>query len=164
METANLHHWVIEGQRNPHLGVFQQASSVRRNAHNRVTPAVERQSLAGDRQDSAETPSPQTLADHCHPRQAELLFFRREGTALNRLDTEGSKEIGGDVRGDDPFRLGVAGQVVRTRHHRRKLDRKSTRLNSSHSQISYAVFCLKKKKKKQKKKIYKTKKTKKNQQ
>src|SRR6266478_4006658 len=36
-------------------------------------------------------------------------------------------------------------------------DRKSTRLNSSHSQISYAVFCLKKKKKKQKKK--KTKKT-----
>src|SRR2546427_12934555 len=28
------------------------------------------------------------------------------------------------------------------------IDRKSTRLNSSHSQISYAVFCLKKKKKK----------------
>src|SRR2546430_6661650 len=33
-----------------------------------------------------------------------------------------------------------AGQRVRG-------DRKSTRLNSSHSQISYAVFCLKKKKK-----------------
>src|SRR6516165_5651658 len=31
---------------------------------------------------------------------------------------------------------------------RNELDRKSTRLNSSHSQISYAVFCLKKKKKK----------------
>src|SRR5688572_31805699 len=31
-------------------------------------------------------------------------------------------------------------------------DRKSTRLNSSHSQISYAVFCLKKKKKKKHKK------------
>src|SRR5688572_31469223 len=30
---------------------------------------------------------------------------------------------------------------------RRLRDRKSTRLNSSHSQISYAVFCLKKKKK-----------------
>src|SRR2546427_9758479 len=28
-----------------------------------------------------------------------------------------------------------------------EVDRKSTRLNSSHSQISYAVFCLKKKKK-----------------
>src|SRR5688572_32553599 len=32
-------------------------------------------------------------------------------------------------------------------------DRKSTRLNSSHSQISYAVFCLKKKKNKKNKKI-----------
>src|SRR2546427_7529832 len=31
-------------------------------------------------------------------------------------------------------------------------DRKSTRLNSSHSQISYAVFCLKKKKKTKQKK------------
>src|SRR5438876_11210859 len=31
-------------------------------------------------------------------------------------------------------------------------DRKSTRLNSSHPSISYAVFCLKKKKKKEKKK------------
>src|SRR5206468_8454437 len=31
---------------------------------------------------------------------------------------------------------------------RKMIDRKSTRLNSSHDQISYAVFCLKKKKKK----------------
>src|SRR5688572_32552222 len=36
-------------------------------------------------------------------------------------------------------------------------DRKSTRLNSSHSQISYAVFCLKKKKKKNKEKTSKLK-------
>src|SRR5688572_31394338 len=38
-------------------------------------------------------------------------------------------------------------------HFKRKLirDRKSTRLNSSHSQISYAVFCLKKKKSKKSK-------------
>src|SRR2546426_3852050 len=33
-------------------------------------------------------------------------------------------------------------------HHRTRQDRKSTRLNSSHLVISYAVFCLKKKKKK----------------
>src|SRR5256886_8469764 len=32
------------------------------------------------------------------------------------------------------------------RNHLNAADRKSTRLNSSHSQISYAVFCLKKKK------------------
>src|SRR5688572_31865852 len=36
-------------------------------------------------------------------------------------------------------------------------DRKSTRLNSSHSQISYAVFCLKKKKNKKKLNIITTK-------
>src|SRR5258707_7253896 len=30
-------------------------------------------------------------------------------------------------------------------HHAPQLDRKSTRLNSSHANISYAVFCLKKK-------------------
>src|SRR5215471_20965556 len=40
-------------------------------------------------------------------------------------------------------------------------DRKSTRLNSSHVEISYAVFCLKKKKKKKKKKKIKKKKKKK---
>src|SRR2546430_4348037 len=34
----------------------------------------------------------------------------------------------------------------RTTFHSCPADRKSTRLNSSHSQISYAVFCLKKKK------------------
>src|SRR5688572_32999600 len=41
-----------------------------------------------------------------------------------------------------------AGGLVRPDRRRLPLDRKSTRLNSSHSQISYAVFCLKKKKKK----------------
>src|SRR3989337_3741698 len=44
----------------------------------------------------------------------------------------------------------LAGQSVRRvcRHRRnlRGLDRKSTRLNSSHGSISYAVFCLQKKK------------------
>src|SRR2546427_7810851 len=38
----------------------------------------------------------------------------------------------------------------RPRRRRGGQDRKSTRLNSSHSQISYAVFCLKKKKKRTK--------------
>ena len=40
------------------------------------------------------------------------------------------------------------------------VDRKSTRLNSSHANISYAVFCLKKKKKKKKQKKKKKKRTK----
>src|SRR5438067_7471221 len=40
-------------------------------------------------------------------------------------------------------RTGLDGEQVETR----AIDRKSTRLNSSHVSISYAVFCLKKKKK-----------------
>src|SRR5688572_31313857 len=42
----------------------------------------------------------------------------------------------------------AGGRLVRIRRNREGVvtDRKSTRLNSSHSQISYAVFCLKKKK------------------
>src|SRR2546430_11585874 len=43
-----------------------------------------------------------------------------------------------------PVQLPVRTVAVGTPPER---DRKSTRLNSSHSQISYAVFCLKKKKK-----------------
>src|SRR5947207_12575321 len=40
------------------------------------------------------------------------------------------------------------GVVREIKGHRLVRDRKSTRLNSSHTVISYAVFCLKKKKKK----------------
>src|SRR3712207_9420528 len=49
------------------------------------------------------------------------------------------------------FQRGLASQPdqggwPRWRRHPRTSDRKSTRLNSSHANISYAVFCLKKKK------------------
>src|SRR5256886_9877420 len=43
-----------------------------------------------------------------------------------------------------PIARGALGRIVLQLGHPQK-DRKSTRLNSSHSQISYAVFCLKKK-------------------
>src|SRR2546430_13513249 len=49
---------------------------------------------------------------------------------------------------DDAARFGVGGRIdTEGAHHGGAFleDRKSTRLNSSHSQISYAVFCLKKK-------------------
>src|SRR2546430_7827330 len=50
---------------------------------------------------------------------------------------------GGEVRGERrDLGRGQIDQQSLTHHER---DRKSTRLNSSHSQISYAVFCLKKK-------------------
>src|SRR5689334_23940021 len=48
---------------------------------------------------------------------------------------------------EDPRRgiRSLEDHVDRALPHRRVRDRKSTRLNSSHSSISYAVFCLKKK-------------------
>src|SRR6266481_7286376 len=53
--------------------------------------------------------------------------------------------------GTAPERHGGCGGGARVprlrRRGLRRADRKSTRLNSSHSSISYAVFCLKKKKK-----------------
>src|SRR2546430_6410220 len=42
--------------------------------------------------------------------------------------------------------LGIQGDALAGETKAAQGDRKSTRLNSSHSQISYAVFCLKKKK------------------
>src|SRR2546421_9520591 len=48
-----------------------------------------------------------------------------------------------------PRRWAPAGWERCTAGAQRRGDRKSTRLNSSHDQISYAVFCLKKKKKNQ---------------
>src|SRR3712207_8757550 len=45
-----------------------------------------------------------------------------------------------------PFRIDIARALTKSAGDDTKLDRKSTRLNSSHANISYAVFCLKKKK------------------
>src|SRR6266487_4971964 len=58
-----------------------------------------------------------------------------------------------NLRDDETIKPSAAGRanadsliaLLKTRHHV-ALDRKSTRLNSSHPSISYAVFCLKKKK------------------
>src|SRR5438034_8123896 len=79
-------------------------------------------------------------------------LFRSEGGAID-VGADGEAHV------DRPLRLR---DLVRPRdpaaaHHERPAararaegDRKSTRLNSSHTVISYAVFCLKKKKSKKK--------------
>src|SRR2546430_7062086 len=57
-----------------------------------------------------------------------------DGEGVRRVDQQDHQA----PRGHAPVRPGGRDDAT---------DRKSTRLNSSHSQISYAVFCLKKKKK-----------------
>src|SRR5688572_31129484 len=62
-----------------------------------------------------------------------------------RLARDAARAAGG--RGDhDARRDGQSADHARQELRPGLRDRKSTRLNSSHSQISYAVFCLKKKK------------------
>src|SRR5207248_11150078 len=69
------------------------------------------------------------VVDHHHPhREPVLALARRDRAQLDRA------------------RAGV--RVRRPLRRTRTPDRKSTRLNSSHRTISYAVFCLKKKKQK----------------
>src|SRR2546430_9549293 len=67
----------------------------------------------------------------------------REDVLENQPEEE-DRDRDPDQRADETGAV-EPGAVFLGRHEIR-LDRKSTRLNSSHSQISYAVFCLKKKK------------------
>src|SRR5690606_40276870 len=80
---------------------------------------------------------------------AQRRLDQREGDAgIGRLapaEAEAFPQQAHDL-GDAGIGIGIGGAAAD--HHQRGLmarDRKSTRLNSSHVKISYAVFCLKKK-------------------
>src|SRR2546426_8095735 len=73
-------------------------------------------------------------------------LFRSIGD--RHTDGGGGAEVAGDVAGDGGQGVGAVDRGRRIPGGRVG-DRKSTRLNSSHLVISYAVFCLKKKKKHQ---------------
>src|SRR5207247_4928396 len=103
------------------------------------------------------------------PREALGRNVERDGTRFDLRQIENIVDEGKEIRACgidglrviDLFGLEVLACVVReqlrqdqqavqrrtqlVRHVGQKLDRKSTRLNSSHEWISYAVFCLKKK-------------------
>src|SRR5438034_5179470 len=75
---------------------------------------------------------------------------------LHSFPTRRSSDLAGHLRRSRPLaaarsrgRVRAAPARAPLRRPRVVADRKSTRLNSSHTVISYAVFCLKKKKKKQ---------------
>src|SRR2546430_4465947 len=77
------------------------------------------------------------------------IFFFFNDTATTEIYTLSLHDALPIYAGDDPRRADGTGPLADLHRVRAGLrDRKSTRLNSSHSQISYAVFCLKKKKKK----------------
>src|SRR5688572_31466751 len=74
------------------------------------------------------------------PARMKMIPARYQDQRLK--DTPVRRLPGGEVR----VYAGRSGEVSHAHGSDYPIDRKSTRLNSSHSQISYAVFCLKKKK------------------
>src|SRR2546422_8962731 len=92
---------------------------------------------------------------HLRPRLTFFFFFFNDTatTEIYTLSLHDALPISSSASGARPRdrlrRGGAAGEAHRARKARRRpvRDRKSTRLNSSHGYISYAVFCLKKKKK-----------------
>src|SRR5438552_9754915 len=88
--------------------------------------------------------------------QEDRLRQARRGDLRHPLRQVEVRSVGRDHEADvgEPVQLILRGADHRGRPVPNRLDaedRKSTRLNSSHQIISYAVFCLKKKKKKKKK-------------
>src|SRR3989449_6631837 len=72
------------------------------------------------------------------------------GNGDHRVDAgRQTRDESGAEQGHEGDERTMGQRVGEPVHHALQRDRKSTRLNSSHGYISYAVFCLKKKKKKQ---------------
>src|SRR5207249_10437538 len=89
-------------------------------------------------------------AAHFQSLQEFLASFHRHAKGALREYDHGITEFSQVLEGKE-WTLAKLGHIRQQRHvdltgKITKLDRKSTRLNSSHVSISYAVFCLKKKK------------------
>src|SRR2546430_5943318 len=78
---------------------------------------------------------------------ADLPGHQGQGADVEQSVARGVLESEHQIRADRERRSDRRGSSVVQRPVLGAVDRKSRRLNSSHSQISYAVFCLKKKKK-----------------
>src|SRR5215211_3955835 len=104
-----------------------------RSVHRAAAAPQRRRRSAPTRRDAG-VPAGAAGGRRSDPGRAELSILRRAAAGLP-LDLRQPRGLSGSV---------CSGRVVLAPAR----DRKSTRLNSSHTVISYAVFCLKKKKKK----------------
>src|SRR5256886_7288399 len=105
------------------MAEFRKASTDFKSAFEEEMRDMERQALQAERKKAAESASASTAAEPS-PSPAPA---GSADTETPSIETQGETSAIKDPAGPE---MG---------------DRKSTRLNSSHSQISYAVFCLKKK-------------------
>src|SRR2546430_909188 len=109
------------------------AAMARESAHQLGTPLMSLTGWIAYLRDNPGTTAAE-LASHL---QADAERLERVAKRFERIGRPARRE---------PIGLGAVAERV-VSYFRPRLDRKSTRLNSSHSQISYAVFCFKKKKK-----------------
>src|SRR5437899_8490161 len=86
------------------------------------------------------------LDEHCPHRRASLALGRNEECGLRCLYHGWKIDVEGNVVDMPSEAAGAAARLDKKTKSYPVRDRKSTRLNSSHLGISYAVFCLKKKK------------------
>src|SRR2546426_6402517 len=94
-------------------------------------------------------PPPKLTADQLR-RIEEIEEFQRAADHLKHLVTELEGNRAGQTRTIQQLSEKIANAASKMRQRALTAkDRKSTRLNSSHLVISYAVFCLKKKKTKE---------------
>src|SRR3989449_4735897 len=160
---------VLENQfeREPHPGVSERAAWVRfdRNAGEGERPRVAELAFDRPRVEPAARRLEETAAgfeDDRRRGETELGQFRGEDAAFARAAcmkglrhrAEILAQPRGLARGKPqraPRAFAIEAEQVCGARGGAERDRKSTRLNSSHGYISYAVFCLKKKKKKKEK-------------
>src|SRR5690606_41420930 len=97
------------------------------------------------------SPPPRPLHSFPTRRSSDLSFYARR--AVTQVPADQAREDRGRAGEAGEAALGDRAMVRAAQHMKahparsgREQDRKSTRLNSSHVKISYAVFCLKKKK------------------
>src|SRR2546429_3488840 len=129
--------------------------SWRGNSHNQVVLAIQLDCLSHYIRVREEVSLPELVRQHRY--RLRVLPVDRVGGQESPPEYWRDSQVGEAVR-DQADRVDVLRKLVAGQDHRGVIhgqqafdnaqDRKSTRLNSSHGYISYAVFCLKKKKKK----------------
>src|SRR5690606_39654079 len=100
-------------------------------------------------QDLGREPTPDELAkemDISPEKVLEIQQYAREPISLDQtIGDEGDSQLGDFIEDSEAVVAVDAVSFTLLQDQLQSVDRKSTRLNSSHVKISYAVFCLKKK-------------------
>ncbi len=100
----------VEHQRGPHIAARRKIERARKDTRDRDVFAIEGDRLADDGTIGAKPIAPQALAEHNGPAASGLMFFRQKRPAGQRLHTQQSEELNGDLGRSDSNRVAAAEQ------------------------------------------------------